>query len=365
MTKLCAVALALALVACGSKDKKDPTTPGGGGGGGGGSDPSSMNDDGSTPGGGGGGAAPGGGGGGGGGGVSNDGGGAGPANAPMVTPPNLDPDPAEAKAAVDMHLRVARQALGQPTPDPETALREAKLALGIDAASVDAAVVIAHAYYMKKLYDTAEVLLDELFKRPSAKNNPGLYYVYGLVYDKLGKKQEAVLAYTKAVELDDGYASARINLGVHQLANKNYRDAMTNFERVVALGRDDAEIRNALGSAYRGHSMDYPPGAGDRDQLLLKAESAYKRATEADRNHGPAFYNLGLLYLDADPFPTSSGPLDTLERLNRAKTYFDEYKNRPGVDLALHEERLKDVTKLIKREQNRRKKAAREAAGGG
>jgi tetratricopeptide (TPR) repeat protein len=220
-------------------------------------------------------------------------------------------------------------------------------------------------YVAKKLHDTAEVMLDELLKRPSAKDNASLYYVYGLVYDKQRKKQEAILAYKKAVELDDGYASARINLGVYQLANKQYDEAASNYEKVISLGRNDAEIQNSLGAAYRGQSGNYDPGSSQRLAQAEKAERAFKQATKLDSNYAPAYYNLGLLFLDTDKM---SG-LATLDRLNTAKGYFDQYKNAPGFDLALFDERTKDVDKAIKREQKRlkreekeRKAAAKEAA---
>ena len=75
--------------------------------------------------------------------------------------------------------------------------------------------------------------------------------------------------------------------------------------------------------------------------------------------YGPAYFNLGLLYLDADPFPSGGGQLDTMQRLNAAKGFFDQYKNMPGVDMKLYDERMKDVAKLIKREEKRRKKAGK------
>ena len=80
----------------------------------------------------------------------------------------------------------------------------------------------------------------------------------------------------------------------------------------------------SLGSAYRGHSADFQPGSSERDQFVRAAEGAYKRATNANTNYGPAYYNLGLLYLENDPFP---GIKDGLQRLNAAKGYFDQYKN--------------------------------------
>ncbi|MEZ4365340.1 MAG: tetratricopeptide repeat protein [Kofleriaceae bacterium] len=369
-SKSIAFALALALAACGGKDKGGTTTPtppgdpgtpgepggmaGGdpldpGGGLGGGTDPF-------DPGVGGGGDP--------GGGDPAGGDPGGEPAAPQITPPNLDPDPKAARAQVQQQLEVGRAALRATPPDGDGALRAAKLALAVDATSVDAAVMVAHAYYAKKLFDTAETILDELLKREVAKQNAGLYYVYGLVYDQQGKAPEAMLAYQTAVGLDGNHASALTNLGVHQLRNKQYAKAITTYERLTkSLNVSTAAVFTGLGSAYRGRTADYPPGSGERNNLLRQAETAYKQATTVDRNYGPAYYDLGLLYLDADQFPGEGGPsgtMDALVRLQRAKTYFDEYKNMPGADQTLYEARNKDVSKLIKREEKARKAKASE-----
>jgi tetratricopeptide (TPR) repeat protein len=282
---------------------------------------------------------------------------------PVVTFPNHDPDPAQAKSQVDQQLAVAKAALSKQPPDAEGALTASRAALKIDASSVDAAAYVAFAYYHKKQLDTAELVLDELFKRPTSKQNANVYYVYGLVYDHTNRPEQAVLAYRKAVELNGNFASALVNLGVHQLKNKQYAEAQATFEKLTrSMNRNDAVTLTSLGSAYRGRSADYPPGSGDRNQLILAAEASYKRALSANANYGAAYFNLGLLYLDADPFPSGGGSLDTLQRLNAAKAFFDQYKNAPGVDIKLYDERMKDVGKAIKREENRRKKAKK--AGG-
>jgi tetratricopeptide (TPR) repeat protein len=274
---------------------------------------------------------------------------------PPVTMPNYDPDPAQAKTQVEQHLQVARAALATPTPDAETALREARLALTIDAANVDAAAMVAFAYYHKKLYDTAELVLDDLFKRDTAKQNPNVYYVYGLIYDHTNRPEQAVLSFKKTVELNPNHASALINLGVHQLQNSQYAEALSSFERLVnQFGRSDVVTLTSLGSAYRGHAADYPAGSPDRDANVRKAEAAYKRALQGNSSYGPAYYNLGLLYLDNDPFP---GLSDTLLRLNTAKSYFDQYKNMPSLDMKLYDDRMKDVTKAIKRAEKMLKKS--------
>lgn len=371
LSAILAIGLGGGVTACGGKDKKKPTTPSGQGKG---SDAQGMNDGDPV----GGDGAPGGGSGDGGGtafpggggedGSGGDGSGSGSAaEAPPILPPNLDIPPGQAKAEVDRHLNAGKAMLGQGTPDPDGAIREAKAALAVDGNSIDAQLIIAHAYYLKRLNDTAEVILDGLYnKRKASQTNPYLFYVYGLVYDRNNDATRAFAAYKQAVQLDPSLASAQINLGVHQLRNKQYADAVRTFEAVTGpLAKADAANLSSLGSAYRGVSADYQAGSPQRDEYLIKAENAYKRALSVNRNYGPAYYNLGLLYLDADPFPAPEGTMDTLVRLNRAKTYFDEYKNMPGVDLALYDERTKDVTKLIKREEKKRKKSAGSTGGGG
>ena len=378
MRPFTALALALALTGAGAagcgggkKAKTTPTTDGKGANGG--SDAKGMNDtdpDGADVAGGGSGSGSGSGdvtlptgtgGDDGGGGGSGDDGTAEVKPPPPIVPPNYDISPDQARSEVQRRLAGARAYLSARPPDADGAIREARAALAADGTSIDAIVTIAHANYYKRLYDTAEVILDDLYKhRSSSQSNPYLYYVYGLVYDQLGEDQKAFLAYRRATELDTGYAAALVNLGVHQLANKQYDDARSTYERLTGqLGRNDAPTWNGLGSAYRGKAADYDPGSSERDPWLLKAESAFKRAQSLDRNYGPAYYNLGLLYLDADPYPSDGGaPLDTLIRLNKAKTYFEEYKNLPGVQIQLYDERAKDVTKLIKREEKKRKKAS-------
>jgi tetratricopeptide (TPR) repeat protein len=366
-----ALLLCVAIAACGGGSKKSGTTPkAGAGSGAGGKDASSMADN-SDPGGGASGGTAGANAGGGGGtptapGMLNDGtgGDTGPtANEPPITFPILDPDPAQAKTQVDAQLSVAKQALAKSPPDADGALRAAREALKIDASSVDAAAYVAFAYYHKKQYDTAELVLDDLFKRPTSKQNANVFYVYGLVYEHTNRPDQAVLAYRKAVEINPSFQSALVNLGVFQLRNKQYDEATQTFEKLTQSGRNDEVTLTSLGSAYRGKSGDYPAGSGDRNQLILKAEQMYKRATQANPNYGPAYFNLALLYLDADPFPSGGGNLDTLQRLNAAKSWLAQYKNMPGVDLKLYDERTKDIDKAIKREEKRRAKANKTKSG--
>jgi tetratricopeptide (TPR) repeat protein len=346
-----ALALALALVACGGKKNgkttptagggtgdtagtTDPTDPGGGAGGTGGTGGGPVGG-GPTPGGPGGGPVP-------------------DPTGPPVVPPNFDTDPAQVKTQVDGHIASAKSALSMNPPDGDRALQSARAALALDATNVDAAAYVAFAYYHKRLYDTAELVLDDLFRRDAAKKNANVFYVYGLVYDKTNRPERAFKAYEQAVAIDGNHQSALVNLGVHQLKNSQYSAAEQTFEKLTKqFNRSDAITLTSLGSAYRGRSADFPPGASDRDQFVRQAEGAYKRALQANSDYGPAYYNLGLLYLDTDPFP---GVADPLTRLQAAKSYFDNYKNKPGFDVKLYDSRTKDVDKAIKRVQKLQKK---------
>ena len=63
--------------------------------------------------------------------------------------------------------------------------------------------------------------------------------------------------------------------------------------------------------------------------------------------------DLGLLYLDTDPY---AGIADPVQRLQTAKAYFDRYKNMAGVDMKLFDSRMKDVDKALKRAEKAKKK---------
>ena len=165
--------------------------------------------------------------------------------------------------------------------------------------------MVAFAYYHKKLYDTAELVLDDVFKRDAAKKNANIYYVYGLVYDHTNRPEQAVLAFKKAVELNPNFASALVNLGVHQLQNKQYAEAQQHVraadQAVQPQRRDHADLARLGVSRPRGRL----PG---RLAAIATSSSSRPRPRTSARcrptpNYGPAYYNLGLLYLDDDPFP--------------------------------------------------------------
>lgn len=279
---------------------------------------------------------------------------------PKIKPPDLDLPAADQARRVESQLTMGRRALGANPPDPDRAIEAARAALEIDTTSIEAVAVMAHAYHAKGFDDTAEVMLDMLYReRERARQSPGVFFVYGLVYDATDRPERALAAYYQAVQIDPTHQGALVNLGAHYLRKKMFAEATLIFEKLTGeMGVRSAVVWTNLGSAYRGRAGDYPVGMPNRDAFLREAETAFKRAMTHDRSYANIYYNLGLLYLDADPFPAASGPMDTLQRLGQARTYFEEYGRQRGADRDLMNERIKDVDKLIKREKKRQKRGA-------
>ncbi|HUH04901.1 MAG TPA: tetratricopeptide repeat protein [Kofleriaceae bacterium] len=278
-------------------------------------------------------------------------------------PPVSDISEADAKQQVEASLKVARSALAGSNRDPNAAIKATKEALAVDPNNVDAVVLLAHAYYFRKLYDTADVILLRALSSPNKKisnkagQHAGLFYVRGLVYDETDQGEKAQLAYEEAHKLDPRHRGALLNLAVHYIKDSRYAEAQGMLETLTSsLGVTTAAAWNNLGSAYRGRSVEANLSKAQRDEFLTKAETAYKRSVDRDKNYGPAYYNLGLLYMDAKPFPMGGSDLDELKRLERAKTYFSDYRTMPGADINLVDENLRQVDKAIKKEQKARKK---------
>jgi tetratricopeptide (TPR) repeat protein len=57
--------------------------------------------------------------------------------------------------------------------------------------------------------------------------------------------------------------------------------------------------------------------------------AAYKKALQINPSYSDAYFNLGILYLDAKTMPNT----DTITKFNTAVNYFDQYKTKAGYRL--------------------------------
>lgn len=300
-----------------------------------------------------------------------------PAEEARQVPPNLDLPEAERKQKVTDNLKQARAALSGDRKDTNAAIAAAKAALAADALNVEAVAVLALAYYHAGWIDTAEETLETVFtprdlnssdpvRREVAKDlqaraqrNADIYYVYGLIYDSRDDGARAQLAYEAAVQNKPSHKSALINLGRVYLQNDLDAKAVEIYTRLFnELGVKTALIYNNLGAAYRGRAFDFRNDRGRYDQYLKLAEEGFKRAIQTDKNYAPAYFNLAVLYMDAEGMAGADGrPLDELVRLTQAQTYFDEYRKFPGIDQDKLDDLTKTLGRTIKRIQRERERA--------
>jgi tetratricopeptide (TPR) repeat protein len=275
-----------------------------------------------------------------------------------IKPPGLDLSPEEKRRLLGKHIAAGKAALSQRGPDTEEAVRQAKFALAVDEGSVDAMLILAHANVIKRYYDQALDVLEKAVARGGVKRRE-VHFLFGLVYDRTEEHDKAFSAYRRAVVLSPTYTSALMNLGVHYLRNQRYADAAQVYEKLTGdLGYRTPAAWTNLGSAYRGRSAELGvANQAARNQMIARAENTYKKAISRDKSYANAYFNLGLLYLDSDPFPTGDGKeLDNLRRLRRAKSYFDEYRRLSGTDVKRVDEVAGTAQKLIDREVRVRKK---------
>lgn len=241
-------------------------------------------------------------------------------------PPGQDLPPAERDRIIKSRLTIGNDAVRKG--DSDAMIREAMGVLDVEETNSDAMILLAHGYYLKGNLDKAEAVLNEALKQESARGRGKLWMLFGLIYDKTEREDAALMAYSRATIANPNYEAAWTNRGVIMQKRKVFAGdggSVACFEKALQLAgqRAPAKLHSHLGSAYRGLSTDQP---NQRDDLLRKAETEFKAAFTVDPNYAPAYFNLGLLYFDADKYPG----MDKLQRLSMAMRYLKEYQRVLG-----------------------------------
>jgi len=276
-------------------------------------------------------------------------------------PPTQDLPADRRDAMVRDSLRKGVQALR--AHDADGTIRAARAALDLDETNVEAMIMLAHGYYMKGYDDKVEAVLTLAQKQKAGQNHPVLWMLLGLVYDRTNREDLALSSYEKATKLKPDYLAALNNRGAIYIKRKRYVDAIPVFEQVVQIEEKSPRAHTNLGSSYRGRSADLGNDQKEqREQLLRRAEQEYKLAIQQDPSYAAAYFDLGLLYLDADPFPG----LETLPRFQQAQRFLSQYKQTAGpAGLPVVDDYLTAAQKGIEREQKaleRKKKKDAEKA---
>jgi tetratricopeptide (TPR) repeat protein len=117
--------------------------------------------------------------------------------------------------------------------------------------------------------------------------HPGDDYILtklGETYSSVGRHNEAMDVFKKAVAINPKSADAHKGLGITYCANGMFDKAVVEFKEAIAVNPTVADVHNNLGMAY------YSKG------LLDKAISEYMEAIEIEPGFVEAHYNLGMAY---------------------------------------------------------------------
>jgi tetratricopeptide (TPR) repeat protein len=279
---------------------------------------------------------------------------------PPPKPPGMDMSADQRDGIVNGALTTGASRIA--ANDGDGAIQQAMVALAADETNVPAMVLLARGNYIKNYDDKVEAILQIAEKEPGGDQNAELFMLLGLIYDRAqqDRSNDALTAYETAVRLKPSYLPALENVGTIYLKRHRYADAVSTYEKVVGLDKQNPKAHMNLGTAYRGKAADTPSGS-DRDDLLKKAELELKTALSLNPHYAQADFNLGVLYLDASPFPG----YDTLVRLDNAKRYFNQYKTEVPKATGAVDDYLAAATKAYDKEQKRQKAHAKDTPPAG
>jgi tetratricopeptide (TPR) repeat protein len=108
-----------------------------------------------------------------------------------------------------------------------------------------------------------------------------VYYQRGNRYYHRGTFEQAISAYSRAINLDPNYVLAYINRGSAYTARGHYDRALADYTRAIELDPNDAVVYFNRGNAYR------------KRREYEKALSDYTQAIKLDPNDPDAYFNRG------------------------------------------------------------------------
>lgn len=111
--------------------------------------------------------------------------------------------------------------------------------------------------------------------------NPDSLKLQGNYLQLVGKHQEAIISYQKAIEIDQGYAAAYNNMGTALKSLGKNQSAIESYRKAIELNSKDPSPYYNLGNVLRGIKKN------------KQAIEAYQKAIELDPQHAAAIGNLG------------------------------------------------------------------------
>jgi tetratricopeptide (TPR) repeat protein len=245
----------------------------------------------------------------------------------------------------DGYVNVALLQRERALAGDEGALREAvdniHRALAVDSYNIQAYDALATLVF-DRAKTSADLETARLICVQAAKQRPDyapVYNVLGLVLLRMNEVTRALRQFRQAVELDDRFTEAHMNIGAITLGFRDYKTAEQSFAKVLALSPDAATKFQAtigLGVAYRGQRRF--------DQALAQ----YRAAEALDGSQPAVAFNIGVLLQDY--LFDAGNPSKAVEQLRQALTLLRRFAASSSSDArkrADAERRIKNIEELL------------------
>jgi tetratricopeptide (TPR) repeat protein len=117
-----------------------------------------------------------------------------------------------------------------------------------------------------------------------------IHFFKGNAYYAVEQNDSAIVEFKRAVEIDEDYAKAYVNLGIVLDQARKTNEARAAYQRAIRINPEDVLAYCHLGFSY------YASGKH------AEAIRLYDKALEIDPNSAQAHYNLGLAFANAKIF---------------------------------------------------------------
>jgi tetratricopeptide (TPR) repeat protein len=149
--------------------------------------------------------------------------------------------------------------------------------------NTDALLKLGELYYFVKQYDNAMTFINSALK--ADENLAKGYYLKGSVFKELGDTAKAISSMNTAVEQDNKYYQAYIDLGLLYAARRNPL-AFEYYDNALRLKVNDQDAMYNKAKLLQDLNKT-------EESLML-----YEDLLKVNPNHSEALYNIGAIYLD-------------------------------------------------------------------
>jgi eukaryotic-like serine/threonine-protein kinase len=187
----------------------------------------------------------------------------------------------------------------------------------IDDAALKGQIAEAKSLHQQGKYEEAiKIYSDALAKNPT---DSELHFLMGASKKGLGKSQEALLEFQRAVEIDDSNQKAWEQIGDLLMNRMDYKGAEKAFLKSSELNPSAAPTWEGLAQTYL------------IQQKSAQAEQAYEKLLVIEPNNVTAIYNLGLLQNGSNKKDEARESFQKVIALN--PNYAEAYNNLGAIDL--------------------------------